>query len=155
MLPTELTNMKKYTISAAEKIERYDHPGRLLISITAQGLDEMIVSDGHHTMDELYDHRITLFVALCMSLAVYKALPDSYSEIDYGVWRSKRHSDGELCFGNENWFVMGIGKEAGKQITYHLPIERWDECSFAEELETAPEFDGHTSEDVLNRLKEI
>ena len=70
------------------------------------------------------------------------------------VWRSKYHSDGELAFGGD-WFVLGINKESGNQITYHLPIERWEETDFAETLDKAPEFDGHTPDDVLERLKRL
>lgn len=111
----------------------------------------MIVSDGYHTMDELYDHRISIFIALCK--AAYKLWQEGLAP---RPWRSKKHSDGELCFGTGTQFVLGIGKEAGEQITYHIPIERWDETEdFAEDLETAPEFDGHTSNDVLTRLQEI
>ena len=102
--------------------------------------------DGYHTFDELYDHRITLYIALCRVLA-----KDAGHN---GVWRSKKHSDGELAFGG-TWFVLGIGKEAGKQITYHLPIERWDETAFAKTLERALKWDGHTSADVLERLKNL
>ena len=72
--------------------------------------------------------------------------------IQFPVWRSKNHSDGEPAFGG-TWFVLGINKEKGKQITYHLPMSKWDETDFAETLEKAPEFDGHTSQDVLERLK--
>jgi hypothetical protein len=68
------------------------------------------------------------------------------------VWRSKLHSDGSSFDG---WFILGIGKEKGKQITYHLPTVRWDEVSFAETLEKAPEWDGHTPDDVLERLKAL
>ena len=51
---------------------------------------------------------------------------------------------------------MGIGKEKGKQITYHLPARYWHEvCEFAEILEKAPEWDGHTSDDVLKRLASL
>lgn len=103
--------------------------------------------DGYHTFDELYDHRITLFIALCEVVAAggfYK---------NPQVWRSKKHSDGKLCFGTGTQFVLGMNKEINKQITYHIPIERWDQTDFAETLEQAPEWDGHTSEDVLNRLK--
>ncbi len=32
---------------------------------------------------------------------------------------------------------MGIGKEKGEQITYHLPLSKWDETNFAETLESA------------------
>ncbi len=107
------------------------------------------ISDGYHTFDELYDHRITLFIALCRSIQKWSGISPSHDV----VWRSKKHSDGELCFGTGTQFVMGIFKEIGKQISYHIPMERWDEANFAETLDFAPEWDGHTSEDVLKRLK--
>ena len=43
----------------------------------------------------------------------------------------------------------------GEQSTYHLPMDRWDKTSFAKERETAPAFDGHNSNDVLQRLGNI
>lgn len=106
--------------------------------------------DGYHTFDELYEHRIALYIALCKSKNEWHI--DNGSE--QFVWRSKKHSDGELSFGGE-WFVLGIGKEKGEQITYHLPISKWDETDFAETLEKAPDWDGHTSDDVLERVKRI
>ena len=96
------------------------------------------ISDGYHTFDELYDHRITLFIALC-------------KVTKYQVWKSRKHSDGSEW---EGLFILGINKEAGHQITYHLPISRWDEIDCDVE-ERAPEWDGHSSADVLKRLKEI
>ncbi len=111
------------------------------------------VSDGYHTFNELYDHRITLFIALSRleeeRHSVYNS--DHYPEI-HTVWRSKLHSDGSSYDG---WFILGINKEQGKQITYHLPIERWNETDFAETLEKAPEWDGHTPQDVLARIKNL
>ncbi len=118
--------------------------------IRAEGGD-LQISDGYHTFDELYDHRITLYIAFCRALFVLGIESDHPREI----WRSRKHSDGELCFGTGTQYVLGIGKEKGKQLTYHVPIERWDESSFAETLEIAPEWDGHTSEDVINRLKSL
>ena len=121
-------------------------------------LDTNLISDGYHTFGELYDHRITLYVALCKNLQhtddIERACHQTTGKFTptYGVWRSKKHSDGELAFGG-TWFVLGIDKRKGEQITYHLPIERWDETEFAETLEVAPEFDGHTPKDVLERLK--
>lgn len=113
--------------------------------IRAEG-EELEVSDGFHTFDELYDHRITLYIALCAAQRLFT---------DKEVWRSKRHSDGELCFGTGTQYVLGIGSEKGEQVTYHIPIERWDEANFAVTLKKAPEWDGHTSTDVLNRLKRL
>lgn len=94
------------------------------------------MSDGYHTFNELYDHRIALFIALCRQLG------DE-------VWRSRLHSDGT---GFEGWFVLGINSDPGSQITYHLPDNKWDECKFAATLDRAPQFDGHTSADVVSRL---
>ncbi len=102
-------------------------------------------SDGYHTFNELYDHRITLFIALCAQLR--NRLPVGE------VWRSKLHSDGSAF---EGWFVMGIGTKPGEQITYHLPMARWAETDWLDdERALAPEFDGHTSADVLQRLRRL
>lgn len=117
-------------------------------------IDSNKISDGYHTFGELYEHRITLFIALCKWYNSRMGLDSTSGVMGRYVWRSKKHSDGELAFGG-NWFVLGINKERGEQITYHLPMDKWDECEFAKELKLAPEWDGHTSEDVLNRLKEL
>lgn len=106
---------------------------------------ETCTCDGYHTFDELYNHRITLYITLCKALYHFNS--------GLKVWRSKYHSDGSLCFGTGTQFVMGIGWEKGKQITYHIPIERWSETEFARELAIAPEYDGHSSDDVIERLK--
>lgn len=102
--------------------------------------------DGYHTFAELYDHRITLYITLCALVL---------RSHDGVVWRSKYHSDGELCFGTGTQFVLGIGTHRGDQITYHIPIERWDETEFAETFKRAPEWDGHTSDDVITRIKQL
>lgn len=128
------------------------HKARELIVV---GPDSMEVSDGYHTFDELYDHRITLFIALCRVLDYTLPADCLPEEQSISVWRSKKHSDGEVCFGTGTQFVLGIGKEKGEQITYHIPIERWDETEFAETLEQAPEWDGHSSQEVLERLKTL
>jgi hypothetical protein len=101
--------------------------------------DGVEVSDGYHTFGELYEHRIALWMAICKLLAI-------------DAWRSRKHSDGSCIDG---WFVLGLFDDAGKQMTYHLPNSRWDECDFAETLDRAPKFDGHTSADVLKRLARL
>jgi hypothetical protein len=101
--------------------------------------DSITMSDGFHTFDELYEHRIQLFIQLCFFVKNARY-----------VWRSKFHSDGSAL---DDWFVLGIGENKGSQITYHLPVSNWEQTNFAETLNKAPEWDGHTSEDVLERLK--
>lgn len=102
-----------------------------------------LVSDGYHTFGELYDHRITLYIALCKIISATDVT---------NVWRSRKHSDGSVW---DNWFILGINVEKGKQMTYHIPETRWTEVEFAVTLNKAPEYDGHTAEDVLKRLKMI
>jgi hypothetical protein len=100
------------------------------------------ISDGYHTFGELYEHRFNLWIALCRTIARLETTI---------VWRSKLHSDGT---NYEGWFVLGIGCSEGSQITYHLPLSKWEECNFAETFERSY-FDGHTSADVLERLKTL
>lgn len=155
--------MKKVEIEAythAELADKTATSGFLKIAhdgalIRAEG-EYLRVSDGYHTFDELYEHRVLLFIALCRHLSKEMALPmhDDTSDIPiYSIWASVQHADGSTFGG---WFVMGIGKEKGKQITYHLPARFWHEvCEFAEILECAPEYDGHTPDDVLKRLEQL
>ena len=141
--------MKRYTIKGATRHgSHYDHLNSANV-LDAMGEDQMQVSDGYHTMDELYEHRHTLFIALCRWLA---------SETTKKVWRSKRHflsPEGDEEKMLEGMFILGIGKEKGEQITYHLPIDLWGETEFAETLENAPEWDGHTSSEVLERIGKL
>lgn len=104
--------------------------------------------DGYHTFAELYDHRIELWIALCKS--VY--LSFTVNGVTSPIWRTKVHSDGSSFDG---LFVLGMYHNYGTQITYHLPMSRWKDCEFAVTLEKAPVFDGHTSDDVIKRLKDL
>ncbi len=96
------------------------------------------VSDGFHTFNELYSHRCTLFAALMKA----------HKDIS---WKSKLHSDGTMF---DDWFIAGMNLPTG-MITYHLPLDHfWSKLDDINELEYAPEWDGHTSDDVINRLLE-
>ncbi len=106
------------------------------------------ISDSYHTFLELYSHRIELFIALCYA---QDKLTNVCRTSSSPVWKSKKHSDGTEL---EGWFILGINKLRGEQITYHLPIYYWEQCAF-EELETAPDYDFHTPKDVLERLKSL
>lgn len=105
--------------------------------IKKEQVDTNLISDGYHTFGELYEHRITLFIALC------RIIQDRTLK---QVWRYKTDS---------KWFLLGIDKAAGHQITYHLPMCKWNETDFANTILQRPEFDGHTSQDVLDRLNKL
>lgn len=101
-------------------------------------------SDGYHTFGELYEHRNALFITM---LSCYMGLSN------IRPWRSKLHSDGSHI---EGYFLLGLFETHGSQITYHLPIFMWDECPVdTKTLAKAPEFDGHTSADVLQRIRNL
>lgn len=105
------------------------------LSATAQVTGE--TSDGYHTFNELYEHRHILFLHVLISSG------DK-------AWRSKLHSDGTMFDG---WFIAGLNTKMG-QATYHLPLRMWELFDDITELERAPEFDGHTANDTLVRIRE-
>jgi len=88
------------------------------------------VSDGYHTIQELYDHRCLLWIALCMEMP-------------------------ELCYIKkdhyEGWFLLGCVKEKGFQMSYHCPNKYLDLVEDIKE-DNSVEWDGHTPSDVLQRI---
>jgi hypothetical protein len=148
--------MKKIILQNFDKIDQREDINTGNKVLIASGQDEMDASDGYHTFTELYDHRIALYIALCKVWvginSVFKDRDEEYAKRYPQVWRSKLHSDGTSFDG---WFVLGINKEKGRQITYHLPLSKWNETEFAETLENAPEFDQHSSADVIDRIKSM
>lgn len=93
------------------------------------------VSDGYHTFNELYAHRVRLFSSLMRACPALS-------------WWSFSHSDGEVW---EGWILAGIDTPAGA-VTYHLPESEIPFLPAGTELEFGKEWDGHTPEDVLERL---
>jgi hypothetical protein len=105
----------------------------------AQELSQL--SDGYHTFAELYEHRHAL--VLCLM----KAKPKCF-------WFSRRHNDGELCFGGDEWFIVGGTLPGGEPITYHLPARLWKtaQATGAAEQKVGDPWDGHSAADVVQRL---
>lgn len=98
-------------------------------------------SDGYHTFNELYAHRRALTGALFTAIAEYES---------HLCWRSLKHCEGsdEMY---EGYFIVGIDLPTGT-VTYHYPIEAWDEFSWGRTLERAPKWDGASADEVLKRL---
>ena len=96
-------------------------------------------SDGYHTFNELYEHRISLFVALMLS----------HKELS---WIAHKHDDGSFYDG---WVLAGMDLPTGT-ITYHLPDIRLQsfDGKGVRILSRAPEWDGHDSMDVIERLND-
>ena len=99
-------------------------------------------SDGYHTFNELYDFRKVFNAALFNEWATQEK---------YSVHKSKKHSDGEDCFGG-GWFIVMATLPTG-QISKHYDMKDWDlfQC---QTRERADKWDGHTATDVLDRLRQ-
>lgn len=92
-------------------------------------------SDGYHTFNELYDHRAKLFSV------IVRNYPDL-------CWKSKLHHDGTMFDG---MFIVGINTPQG-QASYHYDIDQhWDMFN-CREMERAPEWDGHTPSEAIDRI---
>ena len=100
-------------------------------------------SDGYHTVADLYNHRTQLFAALCRVIA------REHRDLTFRAWR---HHDGT---GYEGWFIAGVYVPGLGWATYHCEAGTWDDFAGVPVLDRAPEWDGHTPEDVLVRLANI
>lgn len=104
--------------------------------------EKRFLSDGYHTFDELYDLRAALTLALFSKL----------QEQGVPVVRSRKHWDGNYPFDSQDWFIVTAQLPSG-QISFHYPVELWwDRFSRIPEVPTAPEWDGHNTLDVIQRL---
>jgi len=93
-------------------------------------------SDGYHTFNDLYKQRAVLFATI-VNQNLDKA------------WKSRKHEDGEPCFGG-GWFIVGIDTPVGS-YTYHYEDKYWDVYKCVE-LPVAKHWDGHTDKDVWRLL---
>lgn len=88
------------------------------------------VSDGDHTFNELYYHRMILFSVICNT---YKSK----------AWKSWKHDDGTMF---DDYFIVGVTTKEG-DYTYHYPMESWLFFD-VKEVKNAPKWDGHTASDI-------
>lgn len=95
------------------------------------------ISDGHHTFDDLYEHRCILYSVIC-------------NQNKDKAWKSKLHSDGTMY---DDMFIVGLETPAG-MTSYHYDMKYWDLFK-VKEIPNAPEWDGYTPEDVLKRLQSL
>lgn len=95
-------------------------------------------SDGYHTFNELYHHRTVLFSVIVAN----------YPE---RAWKAKKHHDGMMYDG---MFIVGIETPDG-QATYHYDIDPYWDMFKCRELVAAPEWDGHTPAQAIERIGKL
>lgn len=102
--------------------------------ITIEVTDLSRVSDGYHTMQELYDHRCLLWICLCLRSPDY-----CYLKLDH----------------YEGWFLLGMYKHYGIQISYHCPNKYLDLVKNKIKVDNNVTWDEHKPNDVLIRLENL
>lgn len=95
-------------------------------------------SDGYHTFNELYHHRAVLFSVIVATFGER-------------AWKSKLHADGTMY---EGMFIVGIETPDG-QATYHYNVEPYWNLFRCKEMDRAPEWDGHTPEQAIERIGKL
>ena len=88
------------------------------------------ISDGYHTFDELYQHRMMLFAVIC----------NTYKDKS---WKSWKHHDNTMY---DDYFIVGVSTPKG-DYTYHYHKDNWNMFDVTE-LEKAPIWDGHEPKDI-------
>lgn len=104
------------------------------IKLRDEGISRDEISDGYHTFNELYYHRMILFSVICKQ----------NKELS---WKSKLHHDGTMF---DDYFIVGIDTKEG-QCSYHYDMKYWDIYD-VEVLDKAPIYDGHQPEDIVRLL---
>lgn len=102
-----------------------------ILELKEKGISRKNISDGWHTFEELYYHRMVLFSVIL----------NQNKEIS---WKAKKHHDGTMFDGDS--FICGIETPEG-QYTYHYKLKYWDKFD-VKELEFAPKYDGHKPKDI-------
>ena len=92
------------------------------------------ITDGSHSFDELYYHRMILFSIIC----------NGCSDKACKSWK---HNDNTMF---DNYFIVGIDTPKG-QYSYHYHKDYWDLFD-VKEIEFAPVWDGHQPKDVTRLL---
>ena len=121
------------------------------------------ISDTYHTFEELYEFRM-LYNALLfnewaksynpnLSGLHSDLVPINKVRCHYNVHKSKRHYDGELCFGGSHFKVSA--KLPTGEISNHYKMEYWNLFQIPETEKALFEYDGHTSFDVIDRMKNL
>lgn len=107
--------------------------------ITIEVSDLSKVSDGYHTISELYDHRCLLWIVFLLIKPAGMGTP----------FFVKDHYEG--------WDLLGAGGLVSKQVSYHVPMKYRPlyEGKLEQRLniDTEKTYDGHTAADVLERLQ--
>lgn len=107
-------------------------------------IDGNEISDTIHTFGELYDYRM-MYNALFVNEIAENG--------KYEVYKTKKHNDGQECFGG-GWFLVSVRLPTGV-VDNHYENKYWD-LFHCPEVEKKPyPYDGHTPADALENGKKL
>lgn len=92
----------------------------------------------HMNMGDYDHHRAVLFSVIVENFAAR-------------AWKSKLHADGTMY---EGMFIVGIETPDG-QATYHYDVEPYWNLFRCKEVDRAPEWDGHTPDQAIERIGKL
>lgn len=138
--------MKTFTIVFHEDATiTHEMIGGRIDHMVIQG-DNLEVRDEYHSMEDLYYHRMALNIALF----------HAWKELGWDVVKSKLHHDGTMFEGD--YFIVWAKTPKyhpfpHKQISYHYHLKHWDKFKIPEVERIMFQYDGHTSNSVLELLE--
>jgi len=119
--PTLLEAMNEMLVAARDHVE---------------GFEIKKISDGFHDFEILYEYR----------LAYNALLFNEWARLElYNVHKSRHHFDGEVPFGNPEYFIVCADTPLG-QISNHYKINTWHLFKVPEAPKALSPYDGHTPE---------
>lgn len=107
------------------------------------------IGDEYHTIHELYQHRLALTVALTRIIA---DKDDGMEKLSAYISKN-HHAESSPMF--EGYFIVWIQHEDKVVVSYHYSLKHWDDFKHLQELDYPPPYDGHKSQDVLERLMKL
>lgn len=103
------------------------------------------VSDGYHTMSELYDHRRALTIAL------FNLIENSSDCHDIRCYKSKNHHpESDSMF--EGYFIVWCMDTDKNWTSYHYELKYWDDFTIPEAMHSPKYPDKH--KDAIEFLPE-
>lgn len=97
------------------------------------------LNDGYHSFNALYDHRMVLSAFM-------------FNKVKF-AFKSRKHFDNDTDPMYDGMFIVGAITPFG-QISYHYDNKYWNLFKVPA-IERAPEWDGHTPQDVVERMMKI
>lgn len=115
------------------------------------------ISDEYHTMKELYDYRMAYNAMFVNTMNKLEDMSEHFlgNSPLFKPSKSWKHHDGEWCFGKEKeWFIVSFMTPFGV-VSNHYKAEYFDLFDIPETEKSAFEYDGHTPQDALERMKDL